>query len=192
LPGEPRFSDVSRILFPLTRAAVIYLARMPERPAPLWRRFATFGASAQPKWCGVRLIPEVSIFRLRGKNRAGDPILCFVLHRMGFLMRPRLHEGPVGSYPAFSTLPRTILARSGSLLEPATPTKMVRGGIFSVILSVIWSFCPKSPRFSRGMLPCGVRTFLWHNKELHQRPPVTALFIPQTATEFHCFSPLCE
>jgi hypothetical protein len=57
----------------------------------------------------VRLVPEVSIFRLRGKNRAGDPLLCFVLHRMGFLMRPRLHEGPVGSYPAFSTLPRTTL-----------------------------------------------------------------------------------
>lgn len=82
MPGEPRFSDVSRILFPLTRAAVIYLARMPERPAPFWRRFATFGASAQPKWCGVRLVPEVSNFRLRGKNRARRPcpLLCLAPH----------------------------------------------------------------------------------------------------------------
>jgi hypothetical protein len=167
MPGEPHFSDISRILFPLARAVVIYLARTTERPAPFLsasaRSISQFHCAQ--KWCGVRLIPEVSIFRLRGKNRAGDPYLCFVLHHMGFLMRPRLHKGPVGSYPAFSTLPRTIFERQRTvnfavLLRP----KMVRGGIFSVILSVIWGLRPKSPRFSRGMLPYGVRTFLWHNK----------------------------
>jgi len=100
---------------------------------------------------------------LRRKNRAGDPFLCFVLHRMGFLMRPRLHEGPVGSYPAFSTLPRTTFRRQRALnFAVSLRPKVVRGGIFSVILSVPWSFRPKLPRFSRGMLPSGVRTFLWH------------------------------
>jgi hypothetical protein len=186
LPGEPRFSDVSRILFPLTRAAVIYLARMPERPAPLWRRFGTFGASAHPKWCGVRLVPEVSIFRLRGKNRAGDPLLCFVLHRMGFLMRPRLHEGPVGSYPAFSTLPRTILGPTRplsfeSLVQP-------QSGAGRYIFCDTFRHLELSPQipslFARhAALWCS--DFPLAQQGLHQRPPVTTLLIPQTATEFH-------
>jgi hypothetical protein len=185
LPGEPRFSDVSRILFPLTRAAVIYLARMPERPAPLWRRFATFGASAQPKWCGVRLIPEVSIFRLRGKNRAGDPILCFVLHRMGFLMRPRFHEGPVGSYPAFSTLPRTILARRGSLLESSDSDQNGAGRYIFCDTFRHLELSPQIPSLFARHAALWCSDFPLAQQGLHQRPPVTALFIPQTATEFH-------
>ena len=144
---------------------VIYLARRTERPAPFLsvsaRSISQFHCAQ--KWCGVRLIPEVSIFRLRGENRAGDPYLCFVLHHMGFLMRPRLHKGPVGSYPAFSTLPRSTLA-TFCHFHRFGAAKVEQGGIFSVILSVIWSLRPKCPRFSRGMLPYGVRTFLWHNK----------------------------
>jgi hypothetical protein len=165
LPGEPRFSDVSRILFPLTRAAVIYLARMPERPAPLWRRFATFGASAQPKWCGVRLIPEVSIFPLAQK-KIGQATLSSALSctAWGFSCDLVFTKVRWALTPPFQPYPAPFWRGEGHCWNPATPTKMVRGGIFSVILSVIWSFRPKSPRFSRGMLPCGVRTFLWHNK----------------------------
>ena len=143
-------------------------------------QFRSFFHCAQ-KWCGVRLVPEVSIFRLRRKNRAGDPFLCFVLHRTGFLMRPRLHEGPVGSYPAFSTLPRTTFRRQRALnFAVSLRPKVVRGGIFSVILSVPWSFRPKLPRFREAccLLVFGLSS---GTKRLHQRPPVTALFVARTA-----------
>ena len=63
-------------------------------------------------------------------------------------MRPRLHESPVGSYPAFSTLLRTIFERQArSQFRVSLRPKMVRGGMFSVILSVIWDLGPKFPRF---------------------------------------------
>jgi hypothetical protein len=67
----------------------------------------TITASAPLKRCGVRLIPEDFSSRIRGRNRAGDPILCSVLHHMGFLDAASFARNPVGSYPAFSTLPRT-------------------------------------------------------------------------------------
>lgn len=51
----------------------------------------------------------------------------------------------VGSYPAFSSLP-AALARDV-------------GGLFSVTLSVTAALAP-APPLSRGILPCGVRTFL--------------------------------
>src|SRR4029077_18007280 len=72
--------------------AIIYLTRFPECPAPS---------------CRVRLLPE-GFFPLSRKKRAGNSSLCFVLHHMGFFVRSRLREDPVGSYPAFSPLPSTI------------------------------------------------------------------------------------
>ena len=141
---------------------------------------APFDASAQPKWCGARLIPEDRFLVYTG-NRAGDPLLCFVLHHMGFLMRPRLHGSPVGSYPAFSTLPRTTFRRQRALnFAVSLRPKVVRGGIFSVILSVPWSFRPKLPRFREAccLLVFGLSS---GTKRLHQRPPVTALFVARTA-----------
>jgi hypothetical protein len=183
LPGEPRFSDVSRILFPLTRAAVIYLARMPERPAPFWRRFATFGASAQPKWCGVRLVPEVSNFRLRGKNRARRPcpLLCLaphgVSHATSFTRRsggllPRLFN--LAPHHFGGALPFLALGRSQSGAGRYIFCDTFRRPKLS----------HRTPSLSRGMLPFGVRTFLWRIK-LHQRPPVTTAFIPRVRVEFH-------
>src|SRR3984957_1446135 len=69
--------------------AIIYLTRSPERPALGGR---------------VRLLPE-GFFPLSREKRAGNSSLCFVLHHMGFFVRSRLREDPVGSYPAFSPLP---------------------------------------------------------------------------------------
>src|ERR1700724_3038971 len=71
--------------------AIIYLTRFPECPAPR---------------CRVRLLPE-GFFPLSREKRAGNSSLCFVLHHMGFFVRLRLRENPVGSYPAFSPLPST-------------------------------------------------------------------------------------
>lgn len=50
----------------------------------------------------------------------------------------------VGSYPAFSPLPRVL----------------PRGGIFSVALSVVLPLPAEHPRILRGGAPCVVRTFL--------------------------------
>ena len=55
-------------------------------------------------------------------------------------------SGAVGSYPTISPLPRVPLSET-------------RGGIFSATLSVTPSL-PDAPPLSRGILPCGVRTFL--------------------------------
>ncbi len=58
------------------------------------------------------MMPGATITRgllpLSREKRAGNSSLCFVLHHMGFFVRPRLREDPVGSYPAFSPLPGTI------------------------------------------------------------------------------------
>ena len=147
MPGEPRYREISRILFSL-QASGSHLSRSVTRaPRTTLAAPGTLDASAQPKWYGVRLIPE-DPFHVYTENRAGDPLLCFVLHHMGFLMRPRLHESPVGSYPAFSTLLRTIFERQArSQFRVSLRPKMVRGGMFSVILSVIWGLGPKFPRF---------------------------------------------
>jgi hypothetical protein len=67
---------------------------------------------------------------LSQEKRTGDPTLCFVLHHMGFFVRLRLRERPVGSYPHLFTL-----------------TQLALGGIFSVTLSVTWDLHPRCPRF---------------------------------------------
>ena len=130
------FGDISRILFSLTRVAVISLARFPERPAPLWYLWSPSALRLIQRDTkvvrGATNTRGFSSSRSRGKNQAGDPFLCFVLHRMGFLLQPHLRDGPVGSYPAFSTL---------------LYTQGVQGGMFSVILSIVRSFRLGLPRF---------------------------------------------
>jgi hypothetical protein len=59
------------------------------------------------------------------------------LHHMGFFVRPRLREDPVGSYPAFSPLPGTLMP----------------GGLFSVTLSVTRDSHPGHPRFHEAYRP---------------------------------------
>src|SRR5215471_6843165 len=90
--GRASFCDVSRILFPLARAAIIHLVRMTERPAPLWRRFAHFRRFGTAKVVQGATNTRDLNFPLARKKSGRRPYLCFVLHRMGFLMRPRLHE----------------------------------------------------------------------------------------------------
>src|SRR5271166_4837896 len=93
-------------------------------------------------------------------GKAGrQPSLCFVLHHMGFFVRLRLRECPVGSYPAFSPLPSTIRH------HPAW-CWMVPGGAGRYIFCDTVrhpGFTSWAPPISRGMLPFGVRTFLWQN-----------------------------
>src|SRR5262249_4127094 len=110
-------------------------------------------------------IPEISIFRLRGKNRAGDPTSALSCTAWGFSCDLVYTKARWALTPPFQPCPAPFLSVVAfSISQFRRAQKCVRSGIFSVILSVIWSFRPKSPRFSRGMLPCGVRTFLWYNK----------------------------
>lgn len=90
----------------------------------------------------VRLLPG-AIHPLRDL-RPGGPFLLFCLAPHEVCRAPFLAVGAVGSYPAVSPLPLPK-----------------RGGLFSVTLSVT-AACTAAPTLSRGMLPCGVRTFLWH------------------------------
>src|SRR5439155_25321150 len=71
--------------------------------------------------------------------------LCFVLHRMGFFV------------------PRELLRERCALTSPVHPclrSFQRTGGVFSVTLSVNVRLRERCPRFLRGMLPFGVRTFL--------------------------------
>jgi hypothetical protein len=58
-------------------------------------------------------------------------------------------------------VPRRLRAGRWAFTPPFHPFRgSRRGGLISVTLSVAPDFHRKRPRFLRGMLPCGVRTFL--------------------------------
>jgi hypothetical protein len=75
---------------------------------------------------------------------AALPLFCLAPH--GVFRASRIASRAVSSYLAFSPLPAPCCQRTG--------------GVFSVTLSVATIFQPWRPRFLRGMLPYGVRTFL--------------------------------
>jgi len=95
-----------------------------------------------------------------GLRRSGQaPSPCFVLHRMGFFVPRRLLAGRWALTPPFHPFQEIgsclfqLLARPGKTQPP--------GGLFSVTLSVTAGFHRRFPRVLHGMLPCGVRTFLY-------------------------------
>src|SRR3979409_752467 len=73
------------------------------------------------------------------------PLFCLAPH--GVFRASRIAPRAVSSYLAFSTLPALRCQRTG--------------GVFSVTLSVNPDLGRGCPRVLRGMLPYGVRTFLW-------------------------------
>ena len=73
------------------------------------------------------------------------PLFCLAPH--GVFRASRITPRAVSSYLAFSTLPALRCQRTG--------------GVFSVTLSVTALLQTQCPRLLRGMLPYGVRTFLW-------------------------------
>lgn len=83
----------------------------------------------------------------RGAGRSEVSYLA--LHRMGFSMPPGLLQERWAFTPPFHPYRKAV--------KPA-------GGLFSVARSVVEGFRPSLPRVSsvrlRGILPCGVRTFL--------------------------------
>ena len=106
-------------------------------------------AQPAPAYAVERLLPG-GIHPLRDL-RPGWPFSCSVLHRMRFVVPPSSRLGRWALTPPFHPYPR-----------------LRAGGLFSVILSVT-AACTAAPTLSRGMLPCGVRTFLW-SPALQQNP----------------------
>ena len=94
-------------------------------------------------------------------GRRPNSLFCLAPH--GVCRAPALALRAVGSYPAFSPLP---LARAS-------------GGLFSVTLSVTPGFRPTPPRVLRGMLPDGVRTFLYRLSPAAIICPTGASFLRQ-------------
>ena len=131
-PPPPSVTTVSRILS--------------GRVSPAWTAISLKDPrrTADPRpscdGCDVTRGPARPMVGLR--SRRPLPLFCLAPHRV--FRAPSVALGAVGSYPAFSPLPRSC----------------DRGGLFSVTLSVDRGFRPCLPRILRGMPPCGVRTFL--------------------------------
>jgi hypothetical protein len=93
------------------------------------------------------------------------PLFCLAPH--GVFRASRIAPRAVSSYLAFSTLPALRCQRTG--------------GVFSVTLSVNLDLRRGCPRVLRGMLPYGVRTFLWSFLQKcgsHQRSSAIARTLP--------------
>src|SRR6266480_2478830 len=102
---------------------------------------------------------------------AALPLFCLAPH--GVFPAPRIAPRAVSSYLAFSPLPVQTREANGF---PYSCSCQRTGGIFSVTLSVAAILQPRRPRFLRGMLPYGVRTFL------QQALPLTSDHLPSPLT----------
>jgi hypothetical protein len=126
-----------------------------------WRSFISLGfPSAQPSGAGCDYYPRDSS-SVSGKSRQATLSLCFVLHHMGFFVRPRLrdtrwaltppfHPCPAPSSPTPHHFQVSRKNRSDVLILPESGAGwgwMVLCGIFSVTLSVIRDLHPGCPRF---------------------------------------------
>ncbi len=153
--------------------AIIYLTRFPERPALL----SGFSGPLPSISENPIIVLGATITRGFLPASAGkvgrQPSLCFVLHHMGFFVRLRLRERPVGSYPAFSPLPSTTLGLT-VLWNQRLLGRAKSGAGRYIFCDTIRhpGFTSWAPPISRGMLPFGVRTFLWQNKcQASDHPP---------------------
>ena len=108
--------------------------------------------------CAVERLLPGGIHPLRDL-RPGGPFSCSVLHRMRFVVPPSSRLGRWALTPPFHPYPLSLL-------------RATEGGLFSVILSVT-AACTAAPTLSCGMLPCGVRTFLWHLRLAAKKPAIT-------------------
>ena len=120
-------------------ASVIYLA-----PAT-WRRSSLVG---------LRLLPGglISFFRETGQATLSS---CFVLHRMGFVMPPCFRSGRWALTPPFHPC---FINLHGSCVLRRSHWGMKRFAFCDTFRRKELSF--SAPPLSRGVPPCGVRTFL--------------------------------
>src|SRR5207249_10914735 len=127
---------------------IIYL------PAPVFLASSNQLAAFQKNWGWTGLLRRRSQTAAtvsaacddtRGSLAGRLPLLCFVLHRMGFFV------------------PRELLRERLALTSPFHPFlrfAQSSGCVFSVTLSFTAIFQRRRPRIFRGLLLYGVRTFL--------------------------------
>ncbi len=129
-------------------------------------------SSAEADVMIIYLIPLARDARLRPRSEIGTPdvmrrypringpailpLFCLAPH--GVFRASRITPRAVSSYLAFSTLPALRCQRTG--------------GVFSVTLSFNPALRRGCPRVLRGMLPCGVRTFLWRTPQMRNAPAI--------------------
>ena len=99
----------------------------------------------------------------RDNGPAALPLFCLAPH--GVFRASQITPRAVSPYLAFSTLPSDCGLRIADRGKKNSPVSGLRfplsqGGMFSVTLSVNAPLPVRRPRVLRGMLPCGVRTFL--------------------------------
>jgi hypothetical protein len=98
---------------------------------------------------------------------------------MGFIVRSRLRKDPVGSYPAFSPLPRTILA---SVRPAECPTNGQNGAGRFIFCDTF-----RDPDVTHGPLVFTRHAALWCSDfplaehSSCQRSPATSARVPQVA-----------
>lgn len=136
--GEGGFLSKAALVWLMAVSRILFSPRTLAREATtIYLTPAEAGVSC---WAGCDYYPETSACA----GRPGLPFLLFCLAPQRVYRAPLLALGAVGSYPAFSPLP-----------QPCG-----RGGLSfcDTFRRTVLSF--HAPPFSRGMLPCGVRTFL--------------------------------
>ena len=89
---------------------------------------------------------------------------------MGFVVRSRLREDPVGSYPAFSPLPSTTPYPNRG--------RIVLGGLFSETLSVTLGLLPPGPPVFTGHAALWCSDFPLAGFYPRQRSPATRPNLP--------------
>ena len=190
--------------------AIIYLARFPERPAPPSPTPHHSQARSEHLidlevmrlrlgGAGCDYYPRDSS-RVGGKSGQATLPLCFVLHHMGFFVRLRLRDARWALTPPFHPYP----ALSG--ITPASLSARIRTS--DRFLRETWKWCgvaldsagryifcdtfrhpgfaSQMPPISRGMLPYGVRTFLWQKQASSQRSPATVAKLTRSNVERQC------
>jgi hypothetical protein len=160
--GRASFGDISRILFPLSRVAIIYLARFSERPAPLWRRFRRF---ASAKVVRGATNTQGLISRFRGKIGQATRSSVLSCTAWGFSCNPAYAQVRWALTPPFQPCPAPLWVQpDGSQIQ--SPVQPQGGAGWYIFCDTVRhsGLASRIPSLSRGMLPFGVRTFLWRKK----------------------------
>src|SRR5271166_403357 len=192
--------------------AIIYLTRFPERPAP---PSTTFRSRVRPEqvlrpaesgagWGWVRLLPE-GFFPLPREKRAGNPPSALSCTTWGFSCGSAYANArwaltpPFHPYPAPSSIiqhhPAPLSAGRKTCSGLTPDLKVVLDGAGMVLDGAgRYIFCDTvrhpgftswAPPISRGMLPSGVRTFLWQNKyQASDHPPQERVTQSEVECEF--------
>ncbi|MFM2171673.1 MAG: hypothetical protein RI957_1902 [Verrucomicrobiota bacterium] len=142
-------SNVHRLISQAAHKAACFFVRFPMG-GPFPCKPDSVPVTSRSPWTVISLPacagPHLREVRLLPGDIERVALPCSVLHHVGFALPPRLPSVRWALTPPFQPY---LIPASGTI-----------GGVFSAALSIkVLSRSPR-PHFSRGTLPCGVRTFL--------------------------------